>query len=351
MNKLFYLATVAVLVALALAGQPGIKLDFSGLKVSKLRSSSADHPGAVGLTEEVLRVSARELPVSVSSEVGVASRSRSDDELQLAVETIAAADIPFKLDTLAAKSGPDAAEMRKLLVRRWAESDPAAAAKWAMQFPEGELRKVALEQVATAWADSDLTSATAWLRDLPDGESKQVATMATAYEAGRTDPLMALELASNLSPTRERDELLTYAVSQWATDNFAAAAEWAGKISDASLRQEMLAAIAVAAAAGNAPAAATLVANTLAPGEAQARAAVAITQRWTQVAPADAAAWISQFPEIPLRTAAVENLVGLWGLNDSQAVASWVNGLPGGSLRDSALQAYAANLAPLYPAP
>lgn len=273
----------------------------------------------------------------------VAARSQSDDELELAVENIAAADVPATLASLASQPGLDAAEMRKLLVRRWADSNPAAAAAWAVKFPEGELRNTALEQISLAWANADLPSATAWLGDLPAGDSKRIATMATAYEAARTDPIVALELGSTLAPSRERDELLAFAVSQWATDNLAAAMDWAGKISDRGLREETFAAIAVASATANASTAATLIVNALAPGEAQTRAVVAITQRWTQVAPADAAEWISMFPELPLRDAAVDNLVGLWSLNDSPAAANWVNGLPGGSLRDSALHAFAAH--------
>lgn len=265
------------------------------------------------------------------------------EEIELAVENIADADLLALLESLGAQTGPTAMETRQLLLRRWADRDAAAAAAWAIQFPEGPVRSSALEQVAIAWANSDLKNTAAWLRDLPDGESKQVATLATAYEATRSAPLTALDLASNLAPTSERNELLAHAASQWATDNFAAAAEWAGKISDADLRQQMLAAIAVAGAGENAPAAAAFIANSLTPGETQARAAVSITQRWTQSAPPDAAAWISQFPDLPVRDAAVENLVGLWAQHDSAATANWLSALPSGSLRTTAINAFAAN--------
>jgi hypothetical protein len=52
---------------------------------------------------------------------------------------------------------------------------------------------------------------------------------------------------------------------------------------------------------------------------------------------------VEQFPELPLRDAAVENLIGLWAMSDAPAAANWVNALPDGALRDVATQAFAAN--------
>lgn len=344
MKKLFYAVAVAVLVVVACLDQRSLKLDFANRKLARWQSAAANRAGVRERNDSALPVFARELAPLNSSETGSSPRTRSDDELQLAVESIAVADIPAALAALATKSGADAVEMRTLLVRRWAENDPAAAAKWATQLPAGELRPTALEHVATVWGELDLAAATTWLRDLPEGEEKQMATTSIAYEAARSNPVLALELACQLPPALGRDELLVFAVSQWGAENFPAAVEWTGRIADAGLREEMLSAIAVAAASADAPAAATMVASALAPGAAQARAAVAITQRWTQTAPEEAAAWVAQFPDVPLRAVAVENLVGLWGRNDSQAVASWVNDLPAGSLRDQALRVYAANV-------
>jgi hypothetical protein len=146
---------------------------------------------------------------------------------------------------------------------------------------------------------------------------------------------------SVLPPTRERDGLLAFAVSQWATDNFAAAADWAAAIPDSNLRQEMIATVAVAAAAENASAAATLIANALGPGETQDRVAVSIIQHWAQVSPLDAAAWLSEFPEIPVRNVAMNKLVALWAMRDHQAAANWITALSDGSFKNSAIDSFA----------
>ena len=133
-------------------------------------------------------------------------------------------------------------------------------------------------------------------------------------------------------------------MSQWATADFATAAAWAVEIPESDLRQEMLAAVAVAAAEENGPAAATFLAQALAPGEAQSRAAVAIAQRWAQVAPQETADWVSRFQDMPARDAAVENLVGLWAMNEPRGAADWINTLPDGSLRTAALHAFTAGV-------
>lgn len=342
MKKYLTYTVVTALVILGLVTSRPIKFNFPVAAKTPAPERNATFTQQ-GEQPHLLLLDKSGVSVIAETNPNLSDEAPDGEAMELAVENIADADLFAALESLGAQTGPTAMETRQLLLRRWADRDPTAAAAWAIQFPEGPIRSSVLEQVAIAWANSDLTNAAAWLRDLPDGESKQVATFATAYEATRSAPLTALDLASTLAPTPERNELLAHAASQWATDNFATAAEWAGKISDADLRQQMLAAIAVAGAAEHAPAAAAFIANSLAPGETQARAAVSITQRWTQSAPQDAAAWISQFPDLPVRDAAVENLVGLWSQHDSAAAANWLSALPSGSFRTTAINAFAAN--------
>lgn len=353
MKKLFTYAIFAVPLLLALSAKNSVEFDLrlpgSQRTTAATVSGPNDHATSPEIDSSKERPSTppRQTPTNKSG-VPIAIETDLDlqsEEIELAVEKVAPADVPAALAALGAQTGPAATEMRQLLVRRWAERDVAAAATWATQLPEGAPRNQALEQVAIAWAETDLDDATAWLRDLPDGEGKHLATLSTAYEAARTDPLVALELASKLPASPARDELLVHAVSQWATADFAAAAGWAGQIPEADLRQNLLSSIAVAASAENASAAAGFIASSLAPGETQTRAAVSITQRWTQSAPQDAAAWIAQFPDLPVRDAAVENLVGLWARQDSPATANWLSALPSGSLRTTAINIFAANQA------
>ncbi|HWI57819.1 MAG TPA: hypothetical protein VNZ22_11375, partial [Bacillota bacterium] len=77
---------------------------------------------------------------------------RCREALEQAAGSVADADLGPTLDALVANPSPAAAELRQALVRRWAESDPAAAAAWTTHLPEGAAYSEALEQVAIAWA-------------------------------------------------------------------------------------------------------------------------------------------------------------------------------------------------------
>jgi hypothetical protein len=180
---------------------------------------------------------------------------------------------------------------------------------------------------------------------LPEGDSRQAAIFALAYEAARTEPIAALEQARALPATRERDELLVHAISQWTAIDSTTAAAWAMEVSDSALRERLVASVAVSSAEADGAAAATLAANTLSAGEEQNRATVSIVQRWAENSPQAAAAWVAQFPDIPMRAAAVENLLAIWTAQDIEAAGKWVRELPVGSLRKLGITAYAQALA------
>ncbi len=267
------------------------------------------------------------------------------EALERAVESVSDAELPALLDSLALDANPAAAQMSLLLVRRWAENDPAAAVAWTSQIPENPGRRAALEQVAIAWANTDLPSATSWVQALPENEGKHAAILGLAYETARTEPVAALDLTSSLPPTQERDDLLIHAVSQWAGTDSTTAAAWALEVADPTLRERLVAAVVIALADQDGSAAATLAANALGAGDEQNRATVSIVQRWAQASPQAAASWVSQFPDIPSRAASVENLMALWTVSDAEAAGNWLRQLPAGTLHDFGSAAYAQALA------
>ena len=91
--------------------------------------------------------------------------------------------------------------------------------------------------------------------------------------------------------------------------------------------------------------AATLAVNALGAGDEQNRTAVSIVQRWAESSPHAAASWVSQFPDVPSRDAAVQNLLALWAAHDAEAAGRWLLELPAGALRDVGMAAYAQALA------
>jgi len=238
----------------------------------------------------------------------------------------------------------ETAELRQLVVRRWAEVDGAAAARWVGKLPSGAGRRLALKQVAIAWANQDLGAATQWVEGMAAGAERDGVTLDVGYEAARRAPKAALALAGELEPSRERNDLLVHALSQWAAADAGEAVAWAERVSDAELRQELVATVAVAVAEENGAAAAELVARSLEAGEEQDRAAVSIVQRWAYEAPEGAAAWVAQFPDTAARTAALRSLVEIWTEQNSEAAAQWLAGLPEGPLRELGQKTYEQTL-------
>src|SRR6185369_1768428 len=154
-------------------------------------------------------------------------------------------------------------ELSARLLRRWAEVTPRLAAVWATGLPQGATRKAAVEQVMITWANQDLAVTIEWFQTLPEDDRQQSATLSLAYEAARAEPLVALDLVSALPPTRERDDLLVYAVSQWAATDEATSEAWATQVTDTSLRQRLVAAVSVASAERDGTTAATLATGAL----------------------------------------------------------------------------------------
>jgi hypothetical protein len=265
------------------------------------RSASGPYPGM-----EIPAVSS--LLSALNSETDV---DRRLDALNRAMGSISISDVPTILTALEGVDDSAAAELRDALVQVWATANPRAAAIWAEGLPEGSFSQEAMTHVAIAWANADTATALAWARSLPEGDNKQAALTAIAYETARTDPLSALEVARTLPPTRERDVLLMHTTSQWASTEPSAAGVWAEKVPDPSLRQRLLATVAVAMAARDGAAGARLAGQWLVAGEEQERAVVAIAQRWARQSPSQAVAWVAQFPDSPTRRAAMESLAAV----------------------------------------
>jgi hypothetical protein len=243
------------------------------------------------------------------------SESGSQDADRV-IEAISKSEIPALLGRLLTQTNAEASESSQLLLRRWAETDPASAARWAALLPDEVFSKRSLmEQVALAWLETDMAKAIDWIRALPSSETRDALTITVVYEASRTDPITSLDLASALPEGSGRDDLLVHTVSQWAAEDVETAAQWAAKIPDQKLRDRLTAAIAVASAEQNPVAAATLLARNVRPGTIQNSAAISIVQRWAQQSPQAAADWVAQFPESQLRRTAFEELFAISGLS------------------------------------
>ncbi len=254
---------------------------------------------------------------------------------------LSSSELEAMLDALATRGSQTDAELRRQLVRRWAELDPRAAAEWVIRLQSQGANSELLTQVSIVWAEKDFPSAWTWINAMPEGSVKQQALVSAAYEQARIGPREALEASCSLPVSHASENLMLFAISQWASSEGLAAVAWAKQVNEPNLRQKLLASAMISLAQQDGAAAAGFAASLLAPGEEQDRVVVATVQRWAQTSPASAAQWITQFPDTALRQQSVQLLVALWRSQDNAAVSSWMQTLPEGSLRTSVAQAYA----------
>ncbi len=194
----------------------------------------------------------------------------------------------------------------QLLVRRWTELDPLAAAEWTKQLTEKESRGVLQTAVTQVWTETDLSGALAWGRTLPDGDVSEHVLTQLGYEAARENPVEALQLAVELLPTAERDALILHGFRQWAAADAKAARAWLLQWPESELRQRALADFAAVLADQDGDAGARFAIEHPSAGPDFERAIIGVIQRWSQYDLLAAQAWIETFPASPLRDQTVQ---------------------------------------------
>ncbi len=274
--------------------------------------------------------SALDEPSAERPELSPLARSVSKQDMEEIAGSIAPDAIQDKLDSLTNDNSKAAVELRSLLVRTWAQADPGAAAAWAVSHSDSAGGPRVVRQAVVVWADTNLPAAIEWVDKLPAGDARQTASIAVGYEAARSDPVQALNLAIPLPQSHARDELLVYGMRQYASKEPEAASQWAVQVEDPGLRNRLLEAVSTAASVSDPSSAASLVSASMSPGADQNRAAVTVVQRWAQLSPQSAAAWVNIFPVGGVRTDAIEHLIGIWSRQDPQAATNWLNSLPEG---------------------
>jgi hypothetical protein len=217
-----------------------------------------------------------------------------------------------------------AADLSRRLVRHWAESSPREVAAWINGLPDGDQRQAALDGLAIVWANSQMVEAINWGQSLAKEGERNRALTDVANEAVRTDPMTALQLAVGLPADVQRDDLIRRATMEWTSGDATNAVAWAEQIPDATLRVTVLAGEAVAWAKQDPESAAMLAVRELPAGRLQEDTVVSIVQRWAELQPEAAAAWVAQFPEGAMRAATIENLVTLWSRTDAAAAQQWL---------------------------
>lgn len=270
-------------------------------------------------------------------------------QLEILAEAVPAGELRPTLDALSP------AELQggfgATLFRRWARSDPLAAARWAMACADGPARLALVQAAAVFWTQQDLPAARAWWSSLPASADGRRFLSAMAFEALNVDPVQALALTIDLRADERRDELMRHALAAWAAAKPLAAAAWVRELPAGDERDRLIAESIPALAEKNAAVAAQLALDCLPPGIQRDDAIVSVVQAWARKAPKTAAAWVEQFPAGPLQSAAITQLVGEWKANNATQCAMWLAQLEPANARlyELAMTAFVSQFAPSDP--
>ena len=207
----------------------------------------------------------------------------------------------FTMQDLAGNTG-------RLLVRRWAELNPQAAAAWVAQLGDPGVRQEMVDAVAVAWSEKDMSGALAWANGLPQDDAKNQALTDLGYELAREDPVGAMQIASRLPAGDDSDAMLLHALAQYASADPEKSRELALALPPGPLRDEALATVATVQAKQDGEAAARFVAENISPGPGLDRAVMGVLNLRGRSNLTDASAWVQTFPPSPLRDQATQSL-------------------------------------------
>ena len=293
----------------------------------------------------------------------------------------------LQTDPLAARQSLSAADRVTCakLAQEWSNTDPLAALRWAQsQSADSPMVQETLSAVAGKLASSDperalqLLAAVPWAAKdspVPGGNNAIRGAYREAFASlAATDPSHARELIQTLpehAKSGALDGYLTYAFASDAAGAIAQCREW---LANPALKEAAAAAALAAFRPGNGavvrdpseviaalPELADKVDGEVLSGWAKANptgAAAFIAQRaaagqlaeelprqdviadiaiarpeWTSV-------WLQRLPDAALQTETAQTLAANWGAFDPEAAGRWIDSLPDGPVRESALSGF-----------
>lgn len=206
------------------------------------------------------------------------------------------------------------------LYRRWAESDPEAAAAMAVTIRGAN---EAVHAVARRWVETDPDSAMAWANSLENIPQRQHALQGAVESAADRDPAAAAGLIEQMAASHGRNELVREIAHRWAREDVDSALTWVRSLDPASSAEAMHGL--THSWAETDPQGAANHALSL-PSSERRRALVEVSEAWARLDPNAAKAWIETLGPADA-TPAMRGLVEVMSWNDPQSaadlVASW----------------------------
>jgi hypothetical protein len=219
----------------------------------------------------------------------------------------------------------------------WAESDPKAAIAWANQQTDPEIKEWILDGVIPFMAKTDLQGAFAYVQSLPPGDSQdRLISQAFSMAANHDNLQGALAMMQSLPEGRTKDSALMGISRGMSYTDLQAAMDMASGIGDTGMRTQREQEI-VAKWSRKDPDAAIQWVQSLPVGQAKDLAAQGISQGMSLKDPQTAMAMASGIGDTGIRNQAEQYVVAVWSTEDPDAAIQWMQSLPLGQAKDSAL--------------
>lgn len=220
------------------------------------------------------------------------------------------------------------------ILQTWSSMNPEAAAAYY-----NENRNIMNDRsagiIAGEWARLNPEAALEWSKNLT-GRNRENALRSLFSSFADTDPAAAAQRAASLSEEElSGSNVYGTIAAQWAKKDWAAAEAWLSTLpadQQESARQRAVESLAITQVAG------------MAEGEAKNNAVAAVARAMAVENPAMAADLIlknSSGEQGRQSGRAVGEVIGSWVYSDPAAAKSWITSLSEGSVKDSALMAYA----------
>ena len=227
-------------------------------------------------------------------------------KISAAIQDIAAEDIASALDAARRLKNGTMLTIVPMLITRWAEFDPKAAADFALADKGGQGWEYgfAINTVASAWGKKDAAGAKAWALALTDAAKRRWAVAGVATSLTETDPMRAIAWLQQLPAAQRGGEAYDEVFNHWATRDPSTAAHQA---------------------------------MTLPPGDTRARAIRAVADRWADSDPRAALAWVTSLQEPGVCTIAMGDIFMSWAMAEPDAALDAARQLPRADQRRNAL--------------
>lgn len=252
----------------------------------------------------------------------------------------------------------------------WSKTDPFAALAWAETLPAGRtrdnaqmavlagvselppdeaqrliasassenVRKEFAEQFAKRLAQTDVNQALSWAEALPSGLARSEALNSVVQHWSVEDPAAAARYASTHANSKEGLNIFAHAYSQWVQSDPEAAFAY-GQTLPRGKQRDAAAATAVNAMRDEDPQKAVAWYRNIEDATAAKSIAEGLLGSLVKTDPATAMQFASEIPA-DAQPKAYQNLVRNWAFSEPEKAGQWVNTLPHGEARDSAVVAY-----------